>query len=84
MAAQPIDLTYYQTLHLNQQRTIKHDLAFQIMQIIFQMDMMLDNAPGRMKHKMTADQIQSYNNLDTRKSMLMEELKILMLNDRDI
>jgi len=48
------------------------------------MGMMLDSAPGRMIHKMAADQIQIYYNLEMRKSSLMEQLKVLMLNDHDI
>ncbi len=51
------------------------------MKIIFEMETMIENAPGHMLHNMTIAQIQVYHNLWTRKSALIEELKILMVHD---
>jgi hypothetical protein len=54
------------------------------MQITFQMETMIEHAPGHMLHNMPNLQIQVYHNLLTRKSALIEELKILMVHDQDI
>jgi hypothetical protein len=54
------------------------------MEITFRMEIMIENTPGKMIHNMNAADMQMYHGLDTRKSALTEQLKILMLHDHDI
>jgi len=54
------------------------------MKITFEMETMIENAPGHMLHNMRITEIRVYHNLGIRKSALTEELRILMVHDHDI
>jgi len=54
------------------------------MKITFEMETMIEYAPGHMLHNMTITERLVYHNLRIRKSALTEELKIMVVHDHDI
>ncbi|CAF4660215.1 unnamed protein product [Rotaria socialis] len=63
---------------------IKHKLAFEILQINFQMEKLIEQAPESDMSKMNDISYDRYTTLQKTKSGMINELKKLMVNDGDI
>lgn len=60
------------------------DLSWQAAKITLQMEKMIQNAPGHKFHNLTDAQLQLYNNLSKRKSILMTQIEMIMVHDGEL
>ena len=62
----------------------KFELAFEIMKLTFTMDQIVQQAPNGLFHNMSPTDVLRHCDLSRKKDEMMDQLKMLMINDHDI